>query len=509
LSVENNKRIVKNTIMLYIRMFLTMTVSLYTSRVVLSALGVEDFGIFNVVGGIVAMFSFLNNTLASGTQRFLTFQLGKKDYFELRKTFSTALVIHIFIAVVILFFAETAGLWFLNEKINIPENRMHAARWVYQFSVFSSVISIIQVPYNASLIAHERMNIYAYVSILEVALKLLIVYLLLLFSADKLILYSFMLFLLNVIIISIYRLYCKRKYEECSFQFVHDRALYRSMLTFSGWNVFGSMGAVCTNQGINILLNIFFGPVVNAARGISYQVSNAVMGFVTNFQTAVNPQIVKLYADNKQDDLFDLIFKNSKYAFLLLFLISTPVFFELDLVLQWWLKTVPVNTSLFCRLILIQCLIYSIVRPFVMTIHAIGKMKAVNLTAGTALLMVLPVSYFLLKNNFPSYSPFVVYIFGTLVEFSIELFFLKTYINLSIRRLFFETVLPVLKVVVASLVLPTIFFLCLKQGVGRFLIVSSAACISIVVFTYIFAFEATEKKNVLIAITRKLTKKRL
>lgn len=490
--------------MLYIRMLFTMVVSLYTSRVILNTLGIVDFGIYNVVGGVVAMFGFLNGTLSTGTMRFLIFQLGKNDLHELKKTFSASLLIHVSLAFIILILAETIGLWFLNNKMNIPVDRMYAAQWVYQFSVLASLISIIQVPYNASIIAHERMNVYAYVSIVEVSLKLIVVYLLLISDYDKLIIYSILIFVVNSIIILIYRIYCKKQYDECSYQFVKDKPLYKSMLSFSGWNLFGCLASTGANQGINILLNIFFGPIVNAARGISFQVSNAIMGFVNNFQTAVTPQIIKLFAEGKLNELHKLLFQNGKYAFLLMFFITMPVMYEADVILLWWLKTVPENTALFCRLILTQSLIYSLGRPFVMAVHATGNMKIINLTAGSVLLLILPVSYLFLKLGYPAYVPFIVFICATPIEISIEIYYLKKWINLSVKSFFKETIFPILKVVLISLIMPLCIYYSMEDGIIRFFIVCFLSCISIMCSSYYMAIDSITRISLKLFILNKI-----
>jgi O-antigen/teichoic acid export membrane protein len=282
-STENNKRIAKNTLMLYFRMLLIMGVSLYTVRIVLNTLGVEDYGIYNVVGGIVVMFSFLSNTMASASQRFFAFELGRKDYDQLKKTFSMTVTIYLIIAVIILILAETLGLWFLNTQLSIPVERMETANWVYQFTIFSFMMTMLTVPYNAAIVAHERMNVYAYVSIVEAFLKLLIVYILVLFSYDKLKLYAILMFGVTTFITLIYRTYCKRQFQECSYNFYWEKPLFKELIGYSGWNLFGAIAGILNNQGINILLNIFFGPIVNAARAIAYQVNTAVNQFVTNF----------------------------------------------------------------------------------------------------------------------------------------------------------------------------------------------------------------------------------
>lgn len=273
-----------------------MLVSLYTSRVILNTLGVEDYGIYNVVGGVVSMFAFFNSAMSSATQRFLSFEIGKGDFVQLRKTFNATQIIHIGIAVLILILAETVGLWFVKTYLVIPVERMDAAIWVYHFSVLSFMVSIIQVPYNATIIAHERMNVYAYVSIIEVSLKLLIVFMLTWITYDKLILYGILHFGVVFLVASLYRIYTRRNFEESKFEVVKDKDLYKSLISFSGWSLFGNIAVMLRGQGVNILLNMFFGPAVNAARGIAYQVQGALFGFVTNFQMAIKPQIIKSYA---------------------------------------------------------------------------------------------------------------------------------------------------------------------------------------------------------------------
>ena len=504
---NKNKRIAKNTLMLYFRMLLVMGVSLYTTRIILNTLGVVDFGIYNVIGGIVAMFAVLNGTLTAGTQRFLTFELGKNNFHQLKKTFSVALLIHIFLAAIIFILAETIGLWFLNNKMNISIERMYAAQWVFQFSVFASLVSIIQAPYNAMILAYERMNVYAYISIVEVSLKLLVVYLLLISDYDKLIIYSILIFSVNMIIMFVYRTYTVRKYIESRFHFVWDKHLLKSMLTFSGWNIFGTLSSTAANQGVNILLNLFFGPVINAARGISFQVSMAIYGFVHNFQTAVNPQIIKLYANDNFKELNKLLYQNSKYAFLMLFLIAMPVMYEANIILSIWLKIVPENTALFCRLILIQCLIDSLINPLVMAVHSTGKMKIINLTAGTILLMTVPISYLLLKLGAPAYAPLVIYILLTFIHLFVEIYFLRIWIKLSFRSFLEETLYPILKILVLSIIFPLAIFNIMEEGLIRFLLVSSISSISIITSSYFLAIDGATRISLINYTKTKLNKK--
>ena len=289
---ENNKRIAKNTFLLYFRMLFTMGVSLYTSRVVLNTLGVEDFGIYNVVGGVVVMFSFLNSSLATATQRFLNYEMGQGNALKLEKVFSIALTGHYLIALSVILLAETIGLWFVSTQLEIPAERMHAALWVYQFSILTLAVSIISVPYNAVIIAHERMKVFAYVSIAEVSLKLTVVFLLVYLSFDKLVLYAFLLLVVAVIVRMIYATYCKRNFTECKYRFIFEKDLFAQMFCFSGWMFTGTLSNLFSSQGVNILINMFFGPIQNAARGIAYQIQGTVNAFVTNFMVAVQPQIV-------------------------------------------------------------------------------------------------------------------------------------------------------------------------------------------------------------------------
>jgi O-antigen/teichoic acid export membrane protein len=467
-------------------------------------LGVTDYGIYNVVGGVVALFGFLNSTLASGTQRFLTFQLGKNDFTELKKTFSAALNIHLFFTIVILILAETVGLWFLKTKINIPTEREYAALWVYQFSIFAALMSVIRVPYNASIIAHERMNVYAYVSIIDAVLQLLIVYLLSVSGHDKLIVYAVLIFVVNVIVTGIYCAYCKKQYQECRLGWVKDKRLYQSMLSFSGWNIFGCGAVVGATQGVNVLLNLFFGPVVNAARGIAVQVSTAIAAFVNNFQTAVNPQIVKLYAAGEIHELHKLILNNSKFSFCVIWILSLPVLLNLETLLHIWLVEVPEHAPTFCRLIILQSVIYCTQRPLVIACHAVGKMRRFILTITPALLLILPVSYFLLDAGFPAYIPFVVYIVATVVEYVTELYLLKRWIGFSYRSFFCSVLCPIFVIATTSLPLP--FLLCnvLNRDYISFFLTCTIAVLNVCASVCFFAIDKTLREKLYALILTKI-----
>lgn len=502
---QNYKRIAKNTMFLYFRMIIIMVVSFYTVRVVLDTLGITDFGLYNLVASFVIIMAFLNNTLTSGTQRFLTFEIGKNDIAKLKKTFSTALLIHIALAFIILIIGETIGLWFLYEKMNIPAERLDATFWVYQLAIISTMIGVTQVPYDALIIAHEKMQIFAYIGILEAILKLVIVYLLVVSSYDKLISYAILILLVSLLIAFLYRAYCVKNYQESHFEFSFDKDIVKSMLHFSGWNIFGTLGALLSNQGINIILNIFFGPIAVAARAISMQVSGGLSQFVNGFQQAVTPQITKLYASNQLEEMNKLLYQNSKYAFLLLLFLALPVLMQTEYILNLWLVDVPENTVLFCQIIIVHSLVYAIMRPFIMAIHAVGIMKPINLTAGIILMLVIPISYLFLKYDFPIYTPLVIHLIATIIEFSFELYFLKKYIQVSLIQILLKVLVPI------SLVMSISYFLIylLKSNIessNLFYFGLITICSMIIVFTtsYNIALNKETKMKIKYKLKEKL-----
>lgn len=437
----NNKRIAKNTLMLYIRMLLMMVVTFYTSRVVLLTLGVVDYGIYNVVGGIVAMFGFLNGAMSSGTQRYLTFELGKSDSERLKKVFITSMNIHILMAVLVFVLAETVGLWFMYQEMKIPDDRFNASMWVYQCSVLSTMVMFVSVPYNATIIAHEKMSAFAYISILEVVLKLLIVYLLMIGDVDKLVLYAILMLAVQVAIRFTYNIYCRRHFEETAYRFEFDRPLFKEMLSFSGWNLWGNMASVAFTQGLNILLNIFFGPAVNAARGVAVQVQQAVHQFSMNFQTAINPQITKSYAVQDIEYMHSLIFRSSRFTFFLLLCICLPVFMEADFLLGLWLKEVPEYTAVFLRIILCVTIIDAVANPLMISAQATGRVKVYQTVVGGILLSILPVSYIVLKFGGNPQSVFIVHLVICAIAFTVRLFIIRPMIGLQINKYFKDVIM--------------------------------------------------------------------
>ena len=492
-ATENNKRIAKNTLLLYFRMLFTMAVSLYTSRVVLNTLGVEDFGIYNVVGGVVVMFGFLNSAMSSSTQRYITFELGKNDFEQLKKVFNTSVSIHAFISVVILILAETIGLWFLYNKMTIPIERMDAALWVYQGAIASTIVLIMSVPYNATIIAHEKMSTFAYISVLEVVLKLLIVYLLLIGDFDKLKLYAVLMFSIQLIIRLIYGRYCKKHFSETKFQWTKDWKLFKEMLGFAGWNLWGNCAGIAFTQGVNILLNMFFGPAVNAARGIAVQVQNAVNQFSFNFQTALNPQITKSYATGDYDYMHKLIFRSSKFTFFLLLFLSLPIQLETETILTIWLKNVPEHTVNFLRLILCVTLIDATANPLMISAAATGKVKLYQSVIGGILLAILPISYVALKLGGNPESVFIVHLSICTIAYITRLFIISPMIQLSLNHYFKEVILRCIAVTVVSLVLPIGTKYLTNDSLVGFFIVCITCVFSVLVTAYFFGFEPNEK----------------
>jgi len=492
-SNTNNSRIAKNTMLLYFRMILTMLVSLYTVRIVLNTLGAVDFGIYSVVGGIVTLFSFLSSSMASASLRFFAYELGRNDLVQLKKTFSMTMTIYIIIAVIILLFAETIGLWILNSLMTIPPERKDAAQMVYQFSIMSFMMTMFTIPYNASIIAHENMKVYAYVSIVEVLLKLLIVYLLVLFSYDKLKLYAILMFIVTGIVTLIYRTYCKRKFVECKYSYFWDKKLFKEIFSYSGWNLFSVMALALNTQGVNIILNSFFGPLVNASRGIAYQVNSAVDQFVQNFMTATRPQIIKYYSTGENEKMLKLIFQSSKLSFFLLFILSMPILLETNYVFIIWLKSVPLYAVIFTRLVIISLLINSLSYPLITGAQATGNIKKYQLTIGLVAFLNLPISYLFLKFGFPAQSVFIATVIFSIIYLVLRLILLKDLINLSRKAYIKEVIYPISLTTIIAYVIPYFISSNLSEGFFRFSIVLIIGFIASIASIYYIGVSITER----------------
>lgn len=489
----NNKRIAKNTLLLYVRMLFMMGVSLYTSRVVLNTLGVEDYGIYNVVGGVVAMFGFINGAMSSATQRFITFALGKGDMDNLQKVFSTTLQIHALIATIIFILGETVGLWFMYTQMQIPADRMDAAFWVLQCSIMSAIVMIVSVPYNADIIAHEKMSAFAYISILEAVLKLAIVFLLLVFTQDKLVLYSALVLCVQLFIRFCYGRYCNKHFPESKYRHVWDKRLFKEMTGFAGWSMFGNLSAVLYGQGLNMLLNVFFGPVVNAARAVAVQVQSVMQQFVSNFQMALNPQITKTYAKGEMDEMHQLMFRSARFSFYLLFLLSLPVLFEADFILTIWLKTVPDNTVTFLRIIICTSLIYTLANPLIIANQATGKVRRYQAVCGSILLLILPVSYVCLKLGCPAYSVFIVHFCMEALTQLARIIMLRPLIGVKIKDFFKHIYARVFIVIVLSSIAPATVYYNMNDTVLRFFVLSVACLLSVSIVVYSVGLSQSER----------------
>lgn len=447
----SNKRIAKNTLFLYVRMGLSILVNLYTVRVIWQVLGIDNYGIYNLVGGIVLMFQFLNSAMVASSQRFISFELGKGNINNLRKVFSISVTVHYLLAGVILLLAETVGLWFLNAKLNIPADRMIAANWVYQCSILAFLVTVISVPYNACIVAHEHMKAYGYFGILEVLLKLGIVFLLMAIPFDKLITYAILVLVVQVSIRIIYQVYCRRHFPECHYNYTRDPHLMRDMFSFAGWSFLGNMGFSVRDQGLNIILNMFFNVAMNAARGIALQISNVISGFAFNFQMALNPQITKRYAAGEIESMINLVFRGCKFSLYLLSIIAIPLWIACEDILKLWLDTVTPQTIVFLRLALIMALIDSMVSPITTAIQATGQIKVFQILISIIMIASIPIAWIFMKISPNPYVVMYVAIGCSMTAIITRLYVLKTLIKIKINAFIKQTLLPCTKVLLVNI----------------------------------------------------------
>lgn len=489
----NNKRIAKNTILLYIRMLFIMAVQLFTSRVVLNTLGVVDYGLYNVVGGIVTMFAFLNGAMVTSTQRYITFELGKGNLQRLKEVFTTCVQIHLIISIVIIILGETVGLWFLYEKMVIPEERFTAAMWVYQLSILTMVVQVMSVPYNSSIIAHEKMSAFAFISVAEVVLKLLAVYMLLLGDLDKLILYAILIASIQLLIRFIYTHYCNKHFIETCLIKVCDKTLIIEMGKFAVWNLWGNLAATLSGTGINLLLNVFFGPVVNAARAIALQVETAIAQFSTNFLMAVNPQITKLYAQKNVETMNHLLFRASKFTFFLLFALSLPVIVETNYILKVWLKTVPDYTVNFLHLLLIIAIIDSMARPFMTAAAATGNVKVYQSVVGGIMLGTVPIAYVVLKLGGNPTSVYAVHMLVSIIAFFARLYIVKSMISLPVIRYIREVLIRCVIVCLLAIIIPFYIKTVFEENLLNVVILCIISFLCVLISSYMFGLTNQER----------------
>lgn len=491
---QNNKRIAKNTLLLYIRMLFMLVISLYTSRVVLNTLGIVDYGINNVVGGVIAMLGFIASSLGAASSRYITYDLGRGDMTVMKKTFGNILSIHFILAAIILVFGETFGLWFMSTQLQIPPERETAAMWVYQFSIFSSILAIISVPYNATIIAHEKMSAFAYISIVDAVLKLLIVYLLVVIPYDKLIIYAILFFCIQTFDRVVYGIYCSRHFEETRTKPAYNGKLFREIFAFAGWTMNGNLAVMGYTQGLNILLNIFFGPAVNAARGVAVQVQSVCQQFCSNFQMALNPQLTKSYAQGDLDNMHRLLKKSSKFSFFILFFIVLPLMFEAEFILKLWLGIVPEHTVTFLRLILVVGLLYTLSNPIIVSVHATGRLKKFQIIEGTMLLTIIPIAYILLK--FFGIQPEYVFVVHIVVELCTQYARLRIVlpmIGMKLSDYLTSVYKPIMFVVVLSPWLPYIVNNTINAQWGSFFVVCGVSVLSTSILIYFLGCTVSER----------------
>lgn len=504
---SNNKRIAKNTLLLYARMLLTMAISLYTSRVILQVLGVENFGIYNVVGGVVAMFSFINGAMTSAIQRYITFSQGQGDIERQRKIFCTSVNVQFCIAILLFVLAESIGLWFLYNELVIPEDRFNAAFCAFQCSMLSSVVLIMTVPFNATIIAHERMSAFAYLSIVEVSLKLLVVYLLMLSPFDKLIVYAILILLVQSVVCMSYRIYCYRHFAETEYKFIHDKNLFREMVSFASWSLFGNMAAIAYTQGLNLMLNIFFGPIVNAARAVSVQVQNAITGFIVNFQTAINPQITKSYASGNNEYMYSLVYRSGRYSYFLMLVMTLPIIIVAPLILRLWLHEVPEHTVIFVRIMLVTSLIYTLSNPLIVLAQATGKVKKYQLVAGGVLLSILPISYVCLKLGAPAWSVFLVHACVEFVDVFVRAILLHGMMNFSIRGYVKNVIFRVIIVTFIACVIPILMmFLFDTTTLVCGILIGLVAVVSAFLAVFLLGITTSEKQQIIKLVKNRIPK---
>ena len=481
-----------------------MIVSLYTVRVVLNVLGAEDYGINNVVAGFVTMFNFLSSAMATASQRYFSYDLGKDDKEHLNRTFCVTFIIYIILCLLVLLVAETLGLWFVMNKLVIPSERKIAAVWIYQFSIISFLMTLITTPYKAAIIAHESMDAYAYISIIEVVLKLAVVFALQIIPFDRLILYGLLQGIVIVITALLYMCYGRIKFSECRYKFIWDFGMLKEMVSYSGWNLFGSLSSVLKNQGLNIVLNLFFGPIVNAARGVAFQVNNAVETFSLNFSTAMRPQIIKNYAARETEKALQLVYTGCKISYFLMFVFTLPLCLEMDYVLTLWLKEPPELTVLFTQLVLINALLDVINFPVMTLAQATGKIKLYQGVVGGLLLLNLPISYVVLKLGYSSVSPFVVTIVCTVISSIARLFIIKRLLKFSIVKFVKKTYIPCLIVTIITFVIPYIITKVMNSSFIRLCLVTALTVLILFISIWFIGLNREEKNNVVSILKKKI-----
>lgn len=501
MTFVDNKRIAKNTALLYIRMIILMVVTLYTSRVVLAVLGVDDYGIYSLIGGIIALFSFISNALVSAMQRFFNVALGERDQEKYHRVYVMGFNLLILFSVFLLLVGETLGLWFVNNKLNIPEGREAAAFWVYQISIVTLIVHLLRTPDNASIIAYERMGFYAYLSIGEALLKLGIVFLLQVFAMDKLLLYVILYLVATALINVAYKIYCNKMFAECRYNWLWDKKLFRELLSFSGWSLLSNGSRTVTMQGENIFLNQYYSVSVNAARGIAAQVYNAVNTFLTNFQTAFKPQLTKSYAAGEMENHYSLLYRSSKFSFYLLLVLVVPIIFNLDALLGAWLVEVPLYTKEFCVFVLLAYLADALASPLGTSIAANGNIKGLQISIAVVFVIQLFASFFALRAGWPPYIVSVFILVSHTIHYIFYVYFCKKLCDLRLGEYFKQVILPLIPICILAPTLP--FYL---QRYSSSIWLALGLCVVevlwVVLFVWFIGLDKTEKAFIKTTVTK-------
>lgn len=477
-------------------MLFSMVIALYTSRLIIQRLGVSDYGIFNVVGGFVSMFTILSGALSAAISRFITYELGKGNIEKLRLIFCTGVNIQLLMSLVIIVIGEPVGIWFLNSQMNIPEGRMLAANWVFQFSLLAFVLNIISVPYNAEIIAHEKMSAYAWISILDISLKCFIVYLLAWAPYDKLISYAVLYAAEALLIRILYGSYCQHAFQECKYHFIFDKKIFKSMLSFAGWNFLGSSAGILNTQGVNLLINIFFGVTVNAARGIAVQVNSAVNQFVNSFTTAVNPQITKSYAAGNLDYVYKLICYSAKYSSFLLLYIAVPIILEAPTILKLWLGIVPDYAVIFTQLTVFSSFAdFVLGNSMVTAIFASGKIRNYQITVSVIGGLVFPLTWIAYYLGMPPYATYIIYIIMYCIVVYVRVYYTKELVGMSPRLYWNKVMTRVLPVMILSFLLPIPLLSIMNSGLIRIIMVTIISGITTTIVVAVLGLSSHERSK--------------
>ena len=503
---ESNKRLAKNTLTLYLRMILTVGISFYTTRVILQNLGVSDFGLYNVIGGFISMFYMVTSSLSSATSRFITYETGKGNKEKLNTVFCTSMNLQILLSFIVLLIGETVGLWFVNTQMEFAAERMFAMNVVYQLTILAFIFELLGIPYYSFIIAHEKIKTFAYVTIINVILKLIIAWCIEISPIDKVVFYTLCMTCIGLITQLLYYFYCKRHYRESKYHFYFDSSITKNMFSFGGWSFLSSVSSMLRGQGSNILLNIFFGTTVNAAYGVARQVDSTVKAFSNNFITALNPQITKSYAAGDYEHTLELVYKGTKYSFLLLFIIALPILFETEQFLDLWLVEIPQFSIEFVRLIIILALVEVLLKPVTTLNNATGHIKNFQIIVSISQFLVLPICYILLKLDCNPYFVIYITIGAELITFFPRIWINRRYISISLYDFIKKVLRRIVLVILIGCIVCFLMTQTLPPSLIRLLIVGSSSVVITFICTYIFALEKKEKDLIKRIIKSKIYK---